>query len=419
MNKEPNMKHISADQDRRNQETARRGFLKETIHSMLRRCEGWDYSQPCIYMITVVLSDRRSGALGKVIVDSIDDKETPTTAHCELTAIGKAVADCWESISHFYPQVQIIGKQVMPDHFHGILWVKEPIGCHLGQVIKGFKIGCNKAARAICPAALGPDGGLFAEGFQDTILFREGQLEKMINYIKSNPLRLAVKRAMPGLFTMVRDLGVVVGDSIAGNKTRDSIADNETRDKITLHFAAIGNRSLLERPMVQVQCSRRYFGYKRIAKPGGALKIARNDGGEPMVEFSMTEYETRRNGLLAAARHGSVLISPCVSDGEREIAREALNVGLALVTMQNKGFAKLQKPSGRHFDACAAGRLLMLAPAAWPYTPAEKKMTRDDATAMNRLCQWLAGDGAAEINYRGMTPENIDKTALAAAGNSS
>ena len=42
-------------------------------------------------------------------------------------------------------------------------------------------------------------------------------------------------------------------------------------------------------------------------------------------------------------------------------------------------------------------------------------MTRFDATAMNRLCQWIAGDGAAEINYRGLTPANVDELARAAA----
>lgn len=89
--------------------------------------------------------------------------------------------------------------------------------------------------------------------------------------------------------------------------------------------------------------------------------------------------------------------------------------GVPLVTMHNKGFSKYQKPSGRYFDACAEGRLLMLAPAAWPYTTQEKPMRREDAVAMNRLCQWLAGDGAAEINYKGMTPANIDKLAKEAA----
>ena len=106
-----------------------------------------------------------------------------------------------------------------------------------------------------------------------------------------------------------------------------------------------------------------------------------------------------------------MLISPCISDGERQIAREALAAGYRLVTMHNKGFSKFQKPSGRYFDACAEGRLLMMAPAAWPYTTQEKPMTRFDATALNRICQWLAGEDAVEINYHGMTPSNIDKLA--------
>ena len=167
--------------------------------------------------------------------------------------------------------------------------------------------------------------------------------------------------------------------------------------------------------MVQVRCSRRHFGYRRIVKPGGGMKIARDAAWNPIADFATPEYEKLRSRLLAAARHGVVLISPCISDGEREIARAALAEGLPLVTMQNKGFSKLEKPTGRYFDACAAGRLLMLAPAAWPYVPGHKPMARHEATAMNRLCQWIAGEGAATINYRGLAPVHIDKIALAAA----
>ena len=59
-----------------------KGYLKETIHGMLRRCEGWDYSLPCIYMITLVLANRRSKVLGEVvgssvIADNIGDHRTP------------------------------------------------------------------------------------------------------------------------------------------------------------------------------------------------------------------------------------------------------------------------------------------------------------------------------------------------------
>jgi hypothetical protein len=207
--------------------------------------------------------------------------------------------------------------------------VKDPLGCHLGQVVKGFKLGCNRAAKQLCPESIAEGAGLFAEGFQDSILFHEGQLEKMIAYIKANPLRLAVKRARPGLFTVVR------GVRVEGSRP--------------LFFSAIGNRALLARPMVQVQCSRRYFGYKRIPKPGGGMKIARDSAWNQIADFATSEYERLHGRLLAAARHGVVLISPCISDGEREIAREALAEGLPLVTMHNKGFSKLEKPTGRYF----------------------------------------------------------------------
>ena len=42
-------------------------------------------------------------------------------------------------------------------------------------------------------------------------------------------------------------------------------------------------------------------------------------------------------------------------------------------------------------------------------------MTRADATAMNRLCQWIAGEGAAEIDYHGLRPCDIDSPARIAA----
>ena len=54
----------------------------ETKHSMLRRCRGWDYRQPCIYMITLVLADRRPKALGRleILESPHNDRELPLPA---------------------------------------------------------------------------------------------------------------------------------------------------------------------------------------------------------------------------------------------------------------------------------------------------------------------------------------------------
>ena len=103
------------------------------------------------------------------------------------------------------------------------------------------------------------------------------------------------------------------------------------------------------------------------------------------------------------------MISPCISDGEREIARLAFAASLPVIALRNMGFSQLYKPGGKLFDKAANGKLLLLAPAAWPYSTSEKPMTRFDACALNRIAQLIAGDGAAVINYKGMQPKDIDR----------
>ena len=56
----------------------------------------------------------------------------------------------------------------------------------------------------------------------------------------------------------------------------------------------------------------------------------------------------------------------------------------------------------------------MLAPIAWPYQSAEKPITRHDAAVLNRVAQLIAGEGAAEINYKGYDPGDVDQLISAA-----
>ena len=397
----------------------------ETVHHMGRRCRDWDYTERCIYEITVVLKDRSKGWLGSLRenAQTQDRRENAQTQargenaqgransgkrargdwHIELTRDGEAVVDALLEMPRRYPQVSILEWQVMPEHVHFIAYVREKLAKPFGALVRGFKAGAVTRWKSLCGEAV--EMPAWDEGFVDVILWRDGQLQAMFDYLADNPRRLAVKRADPELFKRVVDLPVVLKVGEASSRSREEVVG---------HFSAIGNRFLLAKPLAQVQVSRKFFRYRRVAKAGGGLKILRDGQGEPVVEFSTPEYEARRDELLSAAKHGAVLISPCVSDGERQIAREALKAGVRLVTMANKGFSSLQKPSGRYFDACAKGSLLMLAPGAWPYVPGEKPMTRFDATAMNRLCQWIANDGAAEINYHGLRPANIDELAMKA-----
>ena len=413
----------------------RAAFWQETKHRMTRRLADWDYCQRAIYMITVTLEDRRGEPLGKLAKNG--------EGYIAPTPFGEAVLEALAEMPRIAPQVEIIAEQLMPDHIHFIVFVKAPLARPLGSLVRGFKAGAAKRwkllaengegyiakngegyiakngesqNRQFCDAAFLPQLR-WAEGFQDTVLLHEGQLKAMIAYIRDNPRRLAEKRANPALFRRVERIELPLDGG-----------------RLTGSFEALGNRHLLERPLAQVQCSRRFFTYRREAKRGGGMKIARTPDGEPVIESESPEYRERLESALAAAGHGAVVLSPCISDGERQIAREAMKRRLPLVALKNMGFAKLEKPAGRYFDACAEGRLLLLAPAAWPYTTQEKPMTRFDATALNRIAQWLAGSSVpghscsvlghscsvpghscpgfpVEINYHGMKPANIDELA--------
>ena len=405
----------------------------EIKHRMTRRLNGWDYCQRAIYMITVTLADRRREWLGRLILANNGEAQHHTTdgasrnngdgaSHqaCEAqrhatdgasrntvaahscaakakirpTAFGIAALEALAEMPRLYPQVEIIESQLMPEHMHFVIFVREPLNKPLSALIRGFKAGATRRWRSAVAAHSCAAIPAWAEGFNDAILFRDGQLRAMIDYVRDNPRRLAEKRANPALFSRVAQLELPLDGG-----------------RITGRFEALGNRHLLSRPLVQVQCSRRHFAYRRIAKPGGGFKIAKDASGEPIIERISREYEERLESALAAAEHGAVVLSPCISDGEKQIAREALKRKIPLVALRNMGFSKCEKPTGRHFEACAQGRLLLLAPEAWPYSTEAKAMTRFDATALNRIAQWLAGEDAAEINYHGMKPCNIDKLA--------
>ena len=387
-------------------------LMRDVIHRMGRRCRNWDYCGRGAYLITLTLADRRSCALGRL------SRDTQKGAFVELSAVGRLVETAMSELSRQWPGVAVLGLQVMPDHLHAVIAVRARQRKPLGAIVGSFKskatsrwlklgrtrpnatnaapsfatapepLGATNAAPR--PVSLGAaaraPSSLFAEGYVDTILFDAAAVAHARAYLADNPRRLWEKRAKPELFAVLRDLPVSLGAGVVG------------------HFAAIGNHNLLKaHAILQVQCSRRFFASARDAA-GRLLK-----GAPPRVETP--EFRESCEALLEEAAHGAVLLSPCISEGEREIARRAFAAGHRVITLANKGFSPLYKSGGKLFDTCAAGNLLMLAPINWPHLPGEKRMTRADACVLNRLAQWIAGPGAVDIIYRGIQPEAIDRQA--------
>ena len=199
--------------------------------SMKRRCDKHDYTQRGIYMITMATEGRLPlfGTLkGNPLSTSGDNKPQVI-----LSVLGERLKDCWKDIPAHYPEVSVIKLCIMPDHIHGVLFVKEKMPHHLGTIINGFKAGTRKAARELgvitatmspstepapvkyseaspqskspvkyieaSPQSKKPQGVLWEPGYNDRILLQEGQLQRMLNYLDDNPRRLLLKQTLLNL----------------------------------------------------------------------------------------------------------------------------------------------------------------------------------------------------------------------------
>lgn len=142
-----------------------------------------------MYLITVTTTDRK-GLLGFLQGNSPDEASIiPNTLGEEVIATFKRIEQI--TLQKTGCHVQIIQYQLMPDHFHGILYVRDalPQNYPLGQIISGWKGACSRAFWSLSssPSSSGASRDsakktpLFSPGFNDRILFHEGQLESWID----------------------------------------------------------------------------------------------------------------------------------------------------------------------------------------------------------------------------------------------
>ena len=79
-----------------------------------------------------------------------------------------------------------------------------------------------------------------------------------------------------------------------------------------------------------------------------------------------------------------------ISPGEKEIMRRAFEAGFPQIILLENGISTMQKPSGRQFDACAEGRLLLLSP--WEHHNDYRAITREQCLQLNalasKICEW-------------------------------
>ena len=307
-----------------------------------------------IYHITFVVTGRQP-LLGNFAIDHDEPR-------CLPTDLGSAISHDLAEIHQRRPYVRLLAKQLMPDHIHVLLYVTDDCSVSIKEIARGMRQGWRQMATTVSidpqmPSAEEykqmpkgvtqmPKGGtqmpkgvtqmpkgvtqmpdtgthqpLFETPFFRT-LAHKGQLDAMIQYIHDNPRRAMLKQQNPDLFTLRRDTRV--GE---------------------LCFTSLGNLFLLDYPEKQpIICSR------------------------TLSEQQITAQQT---DALYQAEKGCITVTAAISPGERQIAKAIRKAGFPLIILLKDGFPKAgdphekyYKPGGVYFEACAAGRLLLLEPTA-------------------------------------------------------
>ena len=334
----------------------------------------WQWQEPGtawrgvgIYHITLTVPSRQP-LLGTLVIPDND----PSQARVERTALGNAVVDELYVMCKHYPAIRIFQFCLMPDHLHAVIQVTRVMDTSIRSVMRGYWQGVKKLGRAYTlavspelnsgttnkerttnkgeptiqgePTVEGSDGWVFPIFTERPFirpLSRRGQLQAMMHYVRMNPQRLATKHLMPGFFRVQK------GIEIGGRS-----------------FDGVGNVALLHAERYDVVHVRSVW-----------VKAAEHGDNQSLRDYM--------NSRVLEARKGVVMVSPFISPQEKQVMQVLLNEQHPFILLADNGFRDYYKPSDVLFDACAAGRVLILSP--WPYDAGKRHISRADCVALNNF----------------------------------
>lgn len=141
------------------------------------RLQGWDYRSTSAYFVTAAIWGRQP-LLGSLRSGTV-----------VLSDVGMIVAQCWSELSDHYPQLYLDEWVIMPDHFHGIVWIEiDTTGATtLGNAVGSFKSASTRSIRL----TIGNQGlRVWQRGYHDRIIRNADELGRIRQYIRNNPRRI-------------------------------------------------------------------------------------------------------------------------------------------------------------------------------------------------------------------------------------
>lgn len=164
------------------------------------RLSGYDYAQAGAYFVTVCAHQRQC-----LFGDVVNKKMV-------LNEAGKIVRACWDEIPAHFPHAELDAFVVMPNHIHGIIVIVDhgsrdtacrvptmesfgkPVPGSLPTIVRSFK---SAVTRHINQSRDTPGQPVWQRNYYEHIVRNEHALNRIRNYIETNPARWAHDRENP------------------------------------------------------------------------------------------------------------------------------------------------------------------------------------------------------------------------------
>ena len=378
---------------------------EDALPDALKRDSLTDYREGFFF---VTLNTRDSSPILSTVIGRLDVEDGNSGApRCLYSSLGEKVMECWKRIPEFYPMVKVLGAEVMPEHFHGLLYIQGGGKVHLGQIIRGFMIGCTHAywdrlgiEWRVAPGVITPDyrnidhtrsfcgPALFVRGYNDVEALTPEQVEIKKQYLRGQARKRLIKGWLHDRFKVHRNCNSRgwTDDALRQGLLADWFLAHDSK-KLDIALQIINTRinrtPSLSNPSTSTLSN-------SLPKPVldfiGNKELLAADRKLPLIchRADAAFFEQQKESVLAEARKGAVIVSAFISPKEREILKILLSEQLPVIEIMDNGFSNRYKPVGTAFYACGENRLVQISP--WNYIfQKDVKVTREMCMIMNQL----------------------------------
>jgi len=168
-------------------------------HRRSVRLPGYDYAQAGAYFVTLCAH------LHECLFGAVVDEQVL------LTEFGQVVVEEWHRTAELRPYVRLDSYVVMPNHFHGVIWIVhdrggtmhrapteecfgKPVAGSLSTIVRAFKAAATKRINRMRDT---PGARVWQRNYYEHVIRTERVLNAIRQYITDNPARWTLDRYHP------------------------------------------------------------------------------------------------------------------------------------------------------------------------------------------------------------------------------